>query len=175
MTQSGTTMAMKRTNTKSLVSIGAWLLMACGAGAAQDIVPGALWPDHRDVHINAHGGGMLVHNGQTYMLSSGCTGWAPNAARLAVADSIWGPWKALGNPCTGVNPENDLGPEKTFGAQSTYVLPVPGKQDAFIAMFDMWRPRNPVDGRYIWLPIQFTESGPSIRWQSTWNMTTLDQ
>ena len=109
-----------------------------------------------------------------YLLSSGCTGWAPNAARLAVADSIWGPWKALGNPCTGVNPENDLGPEKTFGAQSTYVLPVPGKKDAFVAMFDMWRPRNPVDGRYIWLPIQFTESGPSIPWQSPWNMTTLD-
>jgi hypothetical protein len=92
-----------------------------------------------------------------------------------VAKSIWGPWKALGNPCQGINPENDLGPEKTFGGQSTYVLPVPGKEDVFIAMFDMWRPRNPIDGRYLWLPIQFTETDPSIPWQSPWNTTILDQ
>jgi len=118
---------------------------------------------------------VFKRQGKYYMLTSGCTGWAPNPARLAVADSIWGPWKALGNPCTGVNPENNLGPEKTFGGQSTYVLPVPGKKDAFVAMFDMWRPRNPIDGRYLWLPIEFTERGPSIAWQTSWNLTLFDQ
>jgi len=117
---------------------------------------------------------VFKRQGQYYLLSSGCTGWAPNAARLAKADSIWGPWKAVGNPCTGMNPDNNLGPEKTFGGQSTYVLPVPGKPDTYIAMFDMWQPRNPIDGRYLWLPIQFTEHGPSIPWQTSWNLT-LDQ
>jgi hypothetical protein len=63
---------------------------------ARDIVPGAVWQDNKDVHIIAHGGGMLVHNGQ-------------------------------------------------------------------------------IDGRYLWLPIQFTETGPSIPWQSPWNLTLLDQ
>jgi hypothetical protein len=118
---------------------------------------------------------VFKHQGKYYLLSSGCTGWAPNPARLAVADSIWGPWKALGNPCTGVNPENNLGPEKTFGGQSTYVLPVPGKQGAYIAMFDLWRPRNPIDGRYLWLPIEFTDNGPAIAWRTTWNLTVFDQ
>ena len=27
------------------------------------------------------------------MLSSGCTGWDPNVAEIAVADSIMGTWK----------------------------------------------------------------------------------
>ncbi|MCF7975945.1 MAG: glycoside hydrolase family 43 protein [Phycisphaerae bacterium] len=118
---------------------------------------------------------VFKRKGKYYLLTSGCTGWAPNPARLAVADSIWGPWTALGNPCQGVNPENDLGPEKTFGGQSTYVLPVPGKSDAYIAMFDMWRPRDPIDGRYLWLPIEFTERGPSIRWKTAWNLNLFDQ
>ncbi|MFN2108426.1 MAG: glycoside hydrolase family 43 protein, partial [Anaerolineae bacterium] len=64
-----------------------------------------------------------------YFIGSGCTGWAPNAARSAVADSMWGPWTELGNPCVGENSEI------TFGGQSTYILPVAGRQDAYIAMF----------------------------------------
>jgi hypothetical protein len=104
-----------------------------------------------------------------WLLTSGCTGWAPNAARAAVAPSIWGPWKELGNPCAGaVNPQNRLGPEKTFGGQSTYILPVQGKKDAFIAMFDIWKPKNAVDGRYVWLPMVFTEEGFTLTWRDTW-------
>ena len=30
------------------------------------------------------------------MLSSGCTGWDPNIAEIAVADSIMGTWKTRG-------------------------------------------------------------------------------
>lgn len=66
------------------------------------------------------------------MLSSGCTGWDPNVAEMAVADSIMGTWKTIGDPCTG--PDAD----KTFYAQSTYVQPVVGKKDAYIALFDRW-------------------------------------
>ena len=108
-------------------------------------------------------------NGKYYFLASGCTGWEPNAARSAVADSIWGPWKELGNPCEGTNPENGLGPEKTFGGQSTFILPVQGKPDAFIAMFDLWRPDNAIDGRYAWLPIVFTDEGFKIKWRNEWD------
>ena len=44
---------------------------------------------------------VFKRNGKYYMLSSGCTGWDPNQAELAVADSIMGEWKTIGNPCTG--------------------------------------------------------------------------
>ena len=113
-------------------------------------------------------------NGMYYFIGSGCTGWAPNAARSAVATSIWGPWKELGNPCAGVNPLNRLGAEKTFGGQSTYILPVQGKRDAFIAMFDIWKPDNAIDGRYVWLPMRFTGEGFTLTWLNTWDLGVFD-
>ena len=112
--------------------------------------------------------------GRYWMITSGCTGWAPNAARAFVAPSIWGPWKELGNPCAGVNPLNHLGPEKTFGGQSTYILQVQGKKDAFIAMFDIWRPNNAVDGRYVWLPMVFTDEGFTLTWRDTWDLGVFE-
>ena len=112
--------------------------------------------------------------GKYYLIASGCTGWKPNDARSAMADSILGPWTELENPCVGVNPQNELGPEKTFGGQSTFVLPVQGKGDAYIAMFDMWRPENAIDGRYIWLPIEFQDDGSlEIRWRDEWDLSDL--
>jgi len=116
---------------------------------------------------------IFKRGGKYYLLTSGCTGWKPNAARLAVADRITGPWTHLGNPCHGFNPATQLGPEKTFGGQSTFVFPVPGKKDAFIAMFDEWRPDNAIDGRYYWLPIRFQDNRPVIEWNSNWDLSTF--
>lgn len=113
---------------------------------------------------------LFQRGGRYYLITSGCTGWEPNAARSAVADSIWGPWTELGNPCEGVNAKTGLGPEKTFGGQSTYVLAVAGEPDRFIAMFDEWRPQNAIDGRYYWLPIEFTEGGFRVRWRDAWGL-----
>ena len=110
------------------------------------------------------------YRGKYWMISSGCSGWDPNAARSAVADSIFGPWKELDNPCEGMNRQNGLGPEKTFGGQSTYILPVQGNPDLFIAMFDIWRPANAIDGRYVWLPITWTDNAFKIVWQDRWNL-----
>lgn len=39
---------------------------------------------------------VFKYNGKYYMLSSGCTGWDPNVAELAVADSIMGQWTTIG-------------------------------------------------------------------------------
>lgn len=110
----------------------------------------------------------LCRRGQRYyFLASGCTGWAPNAARAAVADSIWGPWTELPNPCLGSNPDNGLGPESTFGGQSTCIFKLHDR-DLYLAMFDLWRPQDAIDGRYAWLPIRFTDQGFEIAWQETW-------
>ena len=106
---------------------------------------------------------VFKRNGKYYMINSGCTAWEPNAARSAVADSIWGPWTELGNPCQG--DKADI----TFQSQSTYVLPVVGKPDRFIFMADRWNKDNLSDSRYIWLPITFTPDGkPEIRWADAW-------
>lgn len=115
------------------------------------------------------------HDGRYWLLASGLSGWEPNAARSAVADTILGPWEQLDNPAVGVNPHNELGPEKTFGGQSTHILPVQGKPGAFIAMFDIWRPKTPIDGRYIWLPIQFEEDSYKVEWMDEWDLSIFDR
>lgn len=79
-----------------------------------------------------------------YMLTSGCSGWDPNQAELAVADSMMGEWNVIGNPCVG--PDAD----KTFYGQSTYILPT---SDGVVACFDLWNKTNLADSRYLWLPI----------------------
>lgn len=107
---------------------------------------------------------VFKYNGKYYMLSSGCTGWDPNVAELAVADSIMGEWKTINNPCTG--PDAD----KTFYAQSTYVQKVEGKGNAYIAMFDRWNKKNLEDSRYVWLPLEFSKNGNiTIPWLDSWS------
>lgn len=109
---------------------------------------------------------VFKRNGKYYVLTSGCTGWDPNHAQIAVADSIMGPWTVLGDPCTG--PDAD----KTFYAQSTYVQPVHGKEDCYLAMFDRWNKKDLEDSRYVWLPIKWNGDKPEIPWQET---VTFDQ
>ena len=113
---------------------------------------------------------LFKHAGKYFLITSGCSGWAPNAARLAEADSIWGPWKELGNPCIGPADRTRI----TFESQSTYVPPVAGKPGAFIFMADRWRPGNAINGRYIWLPLQFKDGKPFLQWLDRWDLSFFD-
>ena len=105
-------------------------------------------------------------DGKYYLIASGCTGWAPNAARSFVADQIFGPWTSLGNPCRGSEEQV----ETTFDSQSTYILENPENPGEFIFMADRWAPDNAIDGRYIWLPLEFEDDKPVINWNSEWTL-----
>lgn len=113
---------------------------------------------------------MLKWHGRYFLFTSDCTGWAPNAARLASAPSIWGPWEHLGNPCAGSGAQI----ANTFESQPTFILPMPGRTDAFIFMADRWRPQNAIDGRYVWLPIVFRHATPMIEWRDRWNLSGFE-
>ena len=113
---------------------------------------------------------VFKHGGKYYMISSGTTGWRANPGRSAVADSIFGPWTRLGNPSRGTPAQNAI----TFESQATHVLPVPGKPDAFIYMGDRWRPQEAVFGYYIWLPIEWEDGKPVIKWHDEWNLSFFD-
>ena len=108
-------------------------------------------------------------DGIYWMITSGCTGWDPNEARMFSAPSIWGPWTKHPNPCIGPNAE------LTFGGQSTFVLKVPNKKDAYMFMADIWRPKKPSDARYIWLPIQFKDGIPYIEWMDSWTLDFFNE
>ena len=103
---------------------------------------------------------IFKHDGTYWMITSGCTGWAPNEARMFSAPTIMGPWTQHPNPCRGPLAE------KTFNGQSTYVLTLDDGRHIFMA--DIWRPNHPIDARYIWLPIEFEDDKPVVRWRDEW-------
>jgi len=105
-------------------------------------------------------------SGRYYLITSACTGWAPNAADCAVAKNVLGPYQSLGNPCIGTNAN------KTFGTQSTFVLPAPGRKGKFIFMADEWRPQDLADSRYIWLPLISKSDGAfTLPWRDRWDLS----
>jgi hypothetical protein len=108
-----------------------------------------------------------THEGCYYFIGSGCTGWAANEAQYAVAPSPLGPWEVKGNPCLG--PGADI----TFGAQSTFVLPIADKPGAFIFLADRWNADNLQDSRYVWLPLELDGDQVMIRWRETWDMSVF--
>ena len=130
------------------------------------------YQNHSGKYITMYPGGhneapsIFKKDGTYWMITSGCTGWDPNEARMFSSSSIWGPWTQHPNPCVGEKAEI------TFGGQSTFILPVQGRKDLFIFMADIWRPKNPIDARYIWLPIDFDHDGkPVLNWKNEWDLS----
>jgi hypothetical protein len=117
--------------------------------------------------LEAHA--LFKRGGKYYLIASGCTGWDPNPAFAAVADSIWGPWRELGSPCRG-DPA-----ETTFRSQGTFVFPVAGRRDAFIFMADRWNKTDLQNSRYVWLPVMFDPDGPVLEWQDAWDLSFFDR
>ncbi len=119
--------------------------------------------------------------GKYYMFSSHCTGWSPNPGRISVSDSIMGEWKELGNPCRGEGQKptkTQPVPAKadtTFRSQSTYVIPIQGKKDAFIYFGDRWQANDAIDGRYVPLPIEWEGDTPIIKWYDKWDLSVFDK
>jgi hypothetical protein len=105
------------------------------------------------------------HNGTYYLITSGTTGWDPNPASYAVAPNILGPWTRKPNPCVGE------GRETTFGSQSTFVLPAPGRPAGeFIYMGDRWLRNNLANSRYVWLPFRIEQDGSfALAWRDQWD------
>lgn len=91
-------------------------------------------------------------HGAYFLLTSGCTGWAPNAAEVFVADHpLSQNWTSLGAPMSGSTP---AAREKTFFSQPAFVVPAPGgPEGAFVYMGDAWNKEDLGNSRYVWLPL----------------------
>ena len=96
-------------------------------------------------------------DGVYWLITSGCTGWAPNEARLFRAEKITGPWTQLAAPTRGE------GANKTFGAQGTYIMENPTVKGEFIFMADIWMPKQLSHSRHLWIPITFEDGTPVLR------------
>ena len=103
---------------------------------------------------------LCYHDGMYYMVTSGCTGWAPNSALFAACPHLLGQWKLIDNPCEG--PDYRI----TYHAQSTYIFEANGRH---YLMFDHWIPNNLKKSGYTILPITFNEDKTmTVRWQDEW-------
>lgn len=107
---------------------------------------------------------IFKRDGVYWMITSGCTGWTPNEARMFKAASLWGPWEQLPSPFVGKDAK------KSFHTQGTYIFKVEGTEDGFVFMADRWNPQSLKNSRHIWLPIDFEADGtPVIRWVDSWS------
>ena len=131
-----------------------------------------------------------------YMLTSGTTGYYPNATEIADITDIHGEWKNFGNACMGDKNNN------SFHSQFSSVFKHPTEKDVYIALGDRWLMDLPVDlpdmnevfykifngepldvdfnaltdentsvAAYVWLKICFDgEDKPYIRWEREWDI-----
>ena len=96
------------------------------------------------------------HNGKYYMLSSYCTGWAPNQGKWAVADRMDGDWSLL----------EDFGDDTTFRSQPAFVLQKDGR-DLYVG--DRWEGSGEryFTSTYIVLEIHYDGERPYIEASDT--------
>jgi beta-galactosidase len=93
--------------------------------------------------------------GRYYLITSLCSGWDPNPARVAVADSMMGKWVQEGNPCVGKDSAT------TFSSQSSYVQPL--SDGSFLFMADRWNKTDLEHSGYLWLPFRVEDGRVEIR------------
>jgi len=114
-----------------------------------------LWPGgHREAPA-------IVKKGDYYFLmTSGCTGWAPNQGKYAYSKSLGGPWSDL----------MDIGDETTFKSQSTFILPLQVKNDIrCLYIGDRWDAGNYHNSRYIYLYLDFpAENKMELKWKDSY-------
>ena len=107
---------------------------------------------------------IFKRDGVYWMITSGCTGWDPNEARMFRAESMWGPWEQLPSPFRGEDAN------KSFHTQGTYIFKIEGT-DQYIFMADRWIPRSLKNSRHIWLPIEYdTDGTPLLFWKDSWTI-----
>ncbi|MBD9229626.1 MAG: hypothetical protein EGQ31_03165 [Prevotella sp.] len=87
-------------------------------------------------------------DGLYYMLSSACTGWAPNQCKLSTSKKLGKGWSQLEN----------IGDDKAFRTQAAAVLEIKGtKQTTYLYVGDRWLERELPASRIIIFPISFKD------------------
>lgn len=144
-----------------------------GPGTDPDVAVEGVDYTRNFINQSREASAMFLYDGTYYMITSGCTGWYPNQAQYAVADTPLGPWTTKGDPCIGDTSGT------TFDTQSTCVIPVDAEKGKYIYMGDRWyysgvNGGELSDSRYVWLPVEFgTDKRIALRNYSDWTLEDL--
>lgn len=108
---------------------------------------------------------IFKRRGTYYLLTSACTGWAPNQGCYATAQNIAGPWSEL----------IPFGDEITYDTQPTFVLSLgKGKRAEYIYVGDRWKDPGLPESKTILFPIEFREDGSLfMENRTTWELNTI--
>lgn len=96
---------------------------------------------------------VFKHLNHYYLITSLCTGWSPNKANCAIADSLNGQWKPIKNPCIGKKANT------TFGSQISFVQK---KSNGYTVVADIWDKNNLPNSAYLFMPLRFIKDQPVI-------------
>lgn len=104
----------------------------------------------------------IVRIGNTYFLiSSKCTGWAPNQATVSYSTSLTGGWSSQVN----------IGNKITYDTQAASILTVQGsKGTTYIYVGDRWQDPNLADSKTIMFPISFSGNTVNFKYTHQWDM-----
>lgn len=105
---------------------------------------------------------LFKRGGRYFLLSSGCTGWAPNQSSWASATALDGTW----------TPRHPFGDQTTYRSQPTWVLSLYNAdtgEDTYWYLGDRWGGGGEryFRSQYVLLPIEFSNGEPSIAWQDS--------
>lgn len=93
---------------------------------------------------------LFKKDGYYYLLTSACTGWAPNQGKYAVTSSLldgFGTMKTFGNGTT-------------YDSQPAFVLPIQGYEGTeYLYVGDRWNGTQYHESTYVFLPLTFDEQG----------------
>lgn len=84
------------------------------------------------------------------MLTSFCTGWDPNQGKVAVAETMDGPWGMLRN----------FGDETTYHTQPSFVLK--RSEQEYLYFADRWNGADYFQSSYVVLPIEWEGDMPIL-------------
>ena len=101
---------------------------------------------------------LCYRDGRYYSVTSGCTGWSPNAALYAVSPHVNCGWKLIDNPCTGAEAST------TYQGQPTWMFEHEGQ---LYLMLDHWKPHDLRHSGYSILPVFIDGLTMEIPWQET--------
>lgn len=104
----------------------------------------------------------IVHIGDTYyMISSACTGWAPNQAKIATSHSIKTGWSELEN----------IGDNIAFDTQASSILTIRGTEGTvYVYVGDRWMDPDLPQSKIIMLPITFENGKMQLRYYDSWQI-----
>lgn len=102
-----------------------------------------LWPgEYREAPV------VMNRDNHYYMMSSFCTGWAPNQCKYAVANKMEERWSRL----------TEIGDKTTFDSQPAFIIKLSGtKATTWLYVGDCWDGKDYYNSRYIFLPLQFND------------------